>query len=77
MKSKIIRIEMVQPSPFSPFHHWENPEIVKSHYITYMMEEFRKKIEELKPDEIINIRDNFYERRYIIDIVFKKYDEEN
>lgn len=28
-------------------------------------------------DEIINIRDNFYERRYTIDMVFKKYDEEN
>lgn len=28
-------------------------------------------------DKIINIRDIFFERRCTIDIVFKKYDEEN
>lgn len=77
MGDKIIRIEMARPSYNYPFPKYENEKIVDQYYIDMIMSAFREKIKELQPDEIINIRDNFYERRYTIDIVFKKYDEEN
>ena len=72
-KSKIIRIEMVRPSYNYPFPEYENEKIVDQYYIDMIMCAFREKIKELQPDEIINIKDNPFEKRYSIDITIRKY----
>lgn len=71
-KSKIIRIRQCRLSEF-PFHRWENEVLVKQYYIDNMMYEFEKAISQLKPEDIINIREEDGCIYYDIDIVIKKY----
>lgn len=72
-KSKIIRIEMARPSYNYPFPKYENEKIVDQYYIDMIMIAFREKIKELQPDEIINIKENQFEKRYSIDVAIRKY----
>lgn len=72
-QSKIIRIDMLRPKQYP--YKFENPKEIDKFYMDEIMYQFRQKILELQPDEIINIKDNPFERRYTIDIVIKKYDD--
>lgn len=71
-KSKIIRIRQCRLSEF-PFHRWENEKLVKQYYIDNMMCEFKRAIAQLKPEDIINVREEDGCIYYDIDIVIKKY----
>lgn len=70
---KVIRLEMVRLSEYSPFHHWENPEIIESYYRDTMMCEFKRALAQLKPEDILNIKEEDGVIRYTIDVVIKKY----
>lgn len=56
-----------------PFHRWENEKLVKQYYIDNMMCEFKRAIAQLKPEDIINIREEDGCIYYDIDVVIKKY----
>jgi hypothetical protein len=71
-KSKVIRIRQCRLSEY-PFHRWENEKLVKQCYIDNMMYEFEKAISQLKPEDIINIREEDGCIYYDIDIVINKY----
>lgn len=71
-KSKRIRIRQCRFSEY-PFHRCENEVLVKQYYIDNMMYEFEKVISQLKPEDIINIREEDGCIYYDIDIVIKKY----
>lgn len=71
-KSKVIRIRQCRLSEY-PFHRWENEELVKQYYIDNMMCEFKRVIAQLKPEDIINIREENGCVYYDIDVVIKKY----
>ena len=71
-KSKNIRIRQCRLSEY-PFHRWENEKLVKQCFIDNMMCEFKRTIAQLKPEDIINIREEDGCIYYDIDIVIKKY----
>lgn len=71
-KSKVIRIRQCRLSEF-PFHRWENEVLVKQYYIDNMMCEFKRAIAQLKPEDVINIREEDGCVYYDIDVVIKKY----
>lgn len=71
-KSKIIRIRQCRLSDY-PIYRWENGELVEQCFIDNMMYEFEKAISQLKPEDIINVREEDGCIYYDIDIVIKKY----
>jgi hypothetical protein len=71
-KSKIIRIRQCRLSQY-PFHRWENEKLVEQCFIDNMMCEFKRTIAQLKPEDIINIREEDGCVYYDIDVVIKKY----
>ena len=71
-KSKIIRLRQCRLSEY-PFHRWENPKLVEQYYIDNMMCEFKRAIAQLKPEDVINVREEDGCIYYDIDVVIKKY----
>lgn len=71
-KSKIIRLRQCRLSEY-PFHRWENPELLEQYYRDTMMCEFKRAIAQLKPEDIINVREEDGCVYYDIDVVIKKY----
>lgn len=67
-KSKVIRLSMEHLiSPYT------NVDDVDDFYKDSMMIQFKRAVAELKPEDIINIRDEGSIRKYDIDVVIKKY----
>ena len=64
---------MIRHSEYIPFHHWENPEIIESYYRDTLICEFKRAVAQLKPEDIINIREDNGIIYYDIDCVIKKY----
>ena len=71
-KNKLIRIRQCRVIE-QPFLQYEDDELIEKFFKENMMSYFKRAIAELKPEDIINIRDDGGLRYYDIDIVIKKY----
>ena len=71
-KSKIIRVSMVRLSTL-PSYFPEKPELIEQYYKDTMMSQFKRAVSELKPEDIINVREEDGVIYYDIDVVVKKY----
>lgn len=71
-KNKLIRIRQCRVIE-QPFLQYEDDELIEKFFKENMMSYFKRAIAELKPEDIINIRNDGGLRYYDIDIVIKKY----
>lgn len=66
---KIIQYQQLRVNQY-PFHRWENEELVDGYYVDNMMNEFKKHINSLKAEDIMDITEEDGLRKYSIVVRF-------